>query len=337
MKWHIATPFSRHPDDLWLGNFVPAGRHRFETIPFEALHDRSRSHTSSRQWLDYLGQGQRAFREAYRSSEPAGIITCFPQLPVIIGGIERIARSRMPILAWSFNLGHTPDGLRRRLSRLSLAPIARFVVHSRAEVAAYSEWLDLPADRFEFVPLQRPATHFTSADELTSPYLIAMGSAGRDYGLLFRVVESLGLRTIVVAGRHAFEGLRIPENVEILSGLSIEQCHHLLSKARFSVTPIANTRTASGQVTLLDAMRFSKAQVVTACPGSVDYLTHDREALLVPAGDVDALRAAISRLWDDEVLRREMGMRARDRMVHEFSDEAVGLRLHRILNQLAPE
>jgi glycosyltransferase involved in cell wall biosynthesis len=48
--------------------------------------------------------------------------------------------------------------------------------------------------------------------------------------------------------------------------------------------------------------------------GNLPHLaTHDREGLVLPPGDVDALSAALRRLADDEPYRRRLGEAARRR------------------------
>ena len=334
MKWYVAAPFSRDRNDQWLGRFVPPGRHEFESIPARYQHERSRSHTDGTGWVDYVSHGLKAHQAVAKSPVRAGLITCLPQLPLVAGARQRLALRRQPILAWAFNLGHLPGGAKRRISQFAFEGVARFVVHSRAEVGACSEWLQMPASRFQFVPLQRAVIDPPVGEDVTHPYIIAMGSAGRDYRLLFSVLAELKYRAVIVTAAHAVAGLTVPSNVEVRSGLTIEQCHELLRCARFSVTPVSNIDTASGQVTLLDAMMFSKAQVVTACPGSVDYLAHESEALLVAPGDRDGLAQSIRRLWDDAAMRATMGASGRERMVREFSDPVVGIQLGRILDEL---
>ena len=337
MQWFIVAPFQSQENDQWLGQFVPPGRHQFQSVPPAYLHDRSRKATSGKQWLDYFRQARQAKKIASQCLEPAGLITNFPQLPLALGGLQRLARRRTPILAWSFNIGTLPEGFKRVASKAALSGINKFVVHSTAEIGACSEWLGLPKERFDFVPLQRPVAKLAISEDLDSPFILSMGSAGRDYALLFQALEDLPYRTIVVAGKHALEGLKVPANVEIRRGLSLDECHALLQRARFSVTPIANTRTASGQVTLIDAMNYAKAQVVTRCPGSVDYVDHRKQALLIEPGDVDALKESLRELWEHDAFRKRLAENGRARMIAQFSDAAAGKRLGHILDALEDE
>jgi glycosyltransferase involved in cell wall biosynthesis len=332
MKWFVVAPFSLDEADPWLGRFVPQRRHSFQSVPSAYYHDRSRKLTSKEQWLEYFKHAHRARKIVRSQQSKAGIITNFPQLPLTLGCLQQLSVAPIPTLAWSFNIGVLPDGIKRKLSQLGLRRINKFVVHSRAEIDACSDWLDLPKERFEFVPLQRPVTQGRIAEDIQSPFIVSMGSAGRDYALLFQVLAELRYRTVVVAGMHAVEGLAIPSNVEVKSNLTITQCHELLQRSRLSVTPISNTKTASGQISLIDAMNFSKAQVVTRCPGSVDYVDHGEQALLVDPGDYVGLKEALGRLWEDDSLRDHLARSGRKRMIDELSDEAAGRHLGRLLD-----
>ena len=331
--WFIAAPFIRSSSDGWLTDFVPAPKGNFYPVPATYSHDRSRAVTGLREWTDYFGHGATTWRAARNARTRSGILTCFPQLPLAVGLRKRMSRHKLPLIAWTFNLGALPRGVKRRLAMAGLAAVDQFIVHSRAEIAACSEWLELPADRFEFVPLQRGLLSVTVPEDRAHPFLLSMGSAHRDYRLLFSVLSELGYPSVVVAAPHAVAGLAVPENVELRSGLSIEQCHELIQRARLNVIPVANQKTASGQVTLIDAMMYARATIATACPASVDYVVHGKDGWLVNVGDHDDMKASIQQLWEDKALRFALGTAARQSVVERFSDAAIGRVMGRILQQ----
>jgi glycosyltransferase involved in cell wall biosynthesis len=325
----------RSATDAWrLTRFIPNADEdlRFVVTPATYTIDRSRKHSGLSAWADFFKQGNAAWSAALKTEGRRGIITAFPPLPVITGLRKRASFiSDIPIVAWTFNLGQVYPGMRQHLSRVALARVNRFVVHSRAEIATYSEWLDLPPERFEFVPFETPIREVKLEEDLSEPFILSMGSAQRDYRLLFQVMAELKHPTLVIAGPHAVAGLTPPPNVTVKSGLTPDQCFELVQRARFSVIPVANRSTASGQVTLLDAMMYGRAAIITECPASVDYVVHGKDALLVRHGDHDDMKAAIQRLWEDAPLRRSLGVAARQTGIELFSEEAVGRTLGRIL------
>lgn len=335
MDWYLAAPFIHDANDLWLTSFVPDATGRFHAVPAAYKHNRSRRIAGLGDWSDYFRHGARVWHAARQATVPSGILTCFPQLPLTIGLQKRLARSDIPIVAWTFNVGTLYGGARLRLAKTGLAAVNRFIVHSRAEIKTCSEWLNLPAERFQFVPLQRAVPELQSAEDRQHPFILSMGSAHRDYRLLFAVLAELGLPAVVVAGAHAVQGLTVPVNVELRSGLSEDQCRALLQQARLNVVPVDNQTTASGQVTLLDAMMAARPAIVTACPASVDYVVDGIDAMLVRHADHDHLKASIQRLWDDEALRTSMGAAARKAAIDKYSDDAIGRAMGTVLREVA--
>lgn len=338
MDWYLAAPFIHRASDRWLTAFVPEQMQmHFRAVPAAYQHDGSRSVTKFSQWADYLSHGTTTWNIATRSKVRSGILTCYPQLPAVIGLRKRLSRRDVPLVAWDMNLGTLHRGARQRLAKISLRAVNRFIVHSRLEVKAYSEWVQLEPSRFLFVPLQRATEPITIMEDERDPFVLSMGSAHRDYRLLFAVLEELRYRTIVVAGSHAVVGLRVPANVTMKSGLSLADCNGLVQRARLSVIPVANQLTASGQRTLLDAMMFGRPVIVTHCPGSIDYVQDGVDAMLVTPDDHEHLKETLSSLWNDAILRQRLGQAARKTANQRFSDEVIGKVMGDVLSEVARE
>jgi glycosyltransferase involved in cell wall biosynthesis len=280
-------------------------------------------------WRNAWSQGRAACR-----SGRDGVITVFPQLAFVVGLHQRFARRPRAVVAWCFNLGGLYGGLKRAAARMAFARVDRFIVHSRGEIARYAAWLGLPRERFRFVHLQRADIVVTELEEQASPFVLAMGSARRDYATLFEAVRASRIPTVVVAARHALDGLAVPPNVEVRSSLTSEECRRLAQRARVNVVPVLNQDTASGQVTLVEAMRMGRAVVATDCMGSEDYVEHEVTGLLVPPRSVESLRGAIGRLWEDAPLRRRLGRDAARYTALHCSDEAAGAALSAVLDEV---
>jgi hypothetical protein len=238
------------------------------------------------------------------------------------------------VVAWCFNLGDVYGGLKQVVARVALRQVDCFVVHSRAEIAHYADWLMLPRDRFRFVPLQRAPIPIEEPEDEERPFLLAMGSAKRDYATLFAAVGASDYPTVVVAAKHAFEGLSVPNNVEVRSSLSAKECRHLAQRARVSIVPVLNERTASGQVTILEAMVMGRVVIATRCVGSEDYIRDGVTGLLVEPGSVESMRRAIDRLWDNADLRKQLGYNAGHFAAQNCSDETAGDALRCILDEV---
>ena len=339
MQWNIVAPFFHEPSNSgWLTPFVPGERHNFHLIPRRDVwanlswHKRASRVTGYGEWLGFWHQSSEAL-----AALPGGIITVFPQLAAMVSLRQRFTPKRCPVVAWCFNVGACYPGLKRELARTALKSIDRFVVHSRRERENYSQWLGLPLERFVFVPLQRAEIPVIHQEETTHPFILAMGSAHRDYPTLLEAVSRLGLRTIIVAGKHALAGLTVPPQVELLSGLTPDQCYRLAQSARVNIVPLVDHKTAAGQVTVVEAMRMSRALVATRCIGTEDYIKDGETGLLVKPGSVDDLTQAINMLWNDQELRSRLGGEAGRYSAEHFSDQVAGAALGRILDAVADE
>jgi hypothetical protein len=332
----VAAAFTRTiENDRWLVPFVRGERHTFTLIPAppakqaDSWHWRAQRAAGIGEWSRAWSQSSAAWRQSR-----GGIISVFPPMAVAAGIQQRLAVRRKPVVAWCFNVGALHGGTKGALARAALSLVDRFVVHSRAEVSRYARWLDIPPERFRFVHLQRAPIAVEECEEECHPFVLAMGSARRDYATLFESVRRSGHRTIVVAASHAIEGLDIPRNVELRSSLSMRECHRLAQRARVNVVPVLNEETASGQVTVLDAMRMGRAVVATRCIGTEDYVEDGVTGLLVKARSSEELGGAIDRMWDDRELRIKMGERA-ERFAAEYcSDEAAGEALRKLLDEI---
>ncbi|UHC14886.1 glycosyltransferase family 4 protein [Methylobacterium currus] len=312
MQWILAVPFLRDEGGDWIPRHV-GGPHRFVTAPAPYDHDRSRAVTGASEWSDYLRHAWAAWRLVRAAPRGgAGVMTGFPQLAVTAALVKLVlGRRDVPLVAWCFNLGRTPGGWKARLARVVLGQVDVFVVHSRREIALYAEWLDLPRDRFVFVPLSIHDEPRETREDEAAPFVLAMGSANRDYATLVAATAPLGLPTVIVAGAHAVEGLDLPPTVTVRNGLTIAECHDLCGRARVNVVPLRNTDFTSGQVTVLEAMMLGKPVVATRAAGTEDYVVEGENGLLVPSQDPAALAAAIAALWDDPDARARLGAGAR--------------------------
>ena len=72
-------------------------------------------------------------------------------------------------------------------------------------------------------------------------------------------------------------------------------------------------------------MAWGRPVVASAVGGLVDAVEDGVTGLLVPPGDVAALREAIERLLGDAELRERLGAAARERAAQRFSLEAAAV------------
>lgn len=336
MKWAIAAPFIDKTcvnSANWLEKFVPGNDHQFITIPREKplpkWHDRKSKLTSLDEWFVYWQHAADAL-----NSDADGVITVFPQLASTVGMQNLMRSNKKPVIAWLFNVGTCSSGIRRQLAKASLQYIDRFVVHTRREIEIYSEWLELPKERFQFFPYQAPDFEILYPEETVNPFIASLGTAHRDFPTLFKAVKQLNLPTVVATGTNALDGIEVPHQVQTPFGISKSECIKLAQQSRLNIIPLQPKEnvTAAGQVTIVEAMQMGRPLIVTNCYGADDYIIHGETGWLVEPNSVESMTEAIERLWNDQELCRYLGENAFAYAQKHFSDAAAGRNLKQILD-----
>ncbi|WP_430791680.1 glycosyltransferase family 4 protein [Actinoplanes sp. G11-F43] len=103
------------------------------------------------------------------------------------------------------------------------------------------------------------------------------------------------------------------------SELSHPRMRDLYRRGAVTVVALRPNLHVSGISVTLEAMACGRPVVVTDTPGMRDYVTHGETGLLVPAGDGQALAAAVAELLADPDRAREMGAAARRDVERRFS------------------
>jgi glycosyltransferase involved in cell wall biosynthesis len=338
MHWTVAASFIHDPiaDGDWLLPYIPGDRHRFTVVPHsEPLanwHNQSSHVTDYQRWIRYLNQGKAAVKQTQ-----GGVITVFPQLASTVGLYQRLYRKPTPIVAWLFNVGKCYPGIRRQVARLTLKNVTKFVVHTRRECEIYSEWLDLPKERFKFIPYQSAELPILYEENTTAPFIASIGSAHRDFVTLLSVINKLKLPTVIASGKRSLAGLEIPSIVQTPFGIGRQNCFQLAQEARINVIPMRSDPliTAAGQVTIVELMRMGRALIASRCNGAEDYIIHGETGLLVEPHSERDLTQAIEMLWNDPALRNRLGQAAKQYAAIHFSDEASGAALGSLLDEIA--
>jgi glycosyltransferase involved in cell wall biosynthesis len=208
------------------------------------------------------------------------------------------------------------QGARLRLLRWSLRRVDRLLVHFK-DSRIFQSQLGLPASKFRYIPFKINAIDVIQRAVVTDAgYIFCGGRSRRDFATLFAAIEPLGIPVKVVTSnerelnRHgsSLAGLRVPPNVEILpQDESSDFFVRTMAAARLVVIPIVrDSTTQTGIGVYLQAMALGKCTIISTALGVSDVLTGE-EAVIVPAGDANALRAAIERAWNDAALRKRYG------------------------------
>jgi glycosyltransferase involved in cell wall biosynthesis len=150
-----------------------------------------------------------------------------------------------------------------------------------------------------------------TGDEAEPPSVLFAGRLSPEKGVLELLEAANGL-PLVVAGDGPLRR-RVPGALGFVPPPELERLYD-----RAAVVACPSYREGFG-VVCAEAMAHGKPVVASAVGGLLDLVVDGETGLLVPPGDVEALRQALVRLLDDADLRRRMGAAGRARVEARFA------------------
>jgi len=185
--------------------------------------------------------------------------------------------------------------LKLLLQRLSFSSIEVIFVSSTSEIRTYSRRLRIPEGRFRFLPFHTNIVipRMTDGHER---YIFSAGKTGRDYKVLADALRGTGIDAVIVSDDIHVEGIDLPPNVTVRKNIPYSEYMELLEKSILVVVPLKRLVKSTGQVVVLEAQALGKPVIVTETVGTLDYIEHGANGILVPPEDVESLRKAIIEL-----------------------------------------
>ncbi len=124
--------------------------------------------------------------------------------------------------------------------------------------------------------------------------------------------------------------LGLAETVEIVNNLQTCKftAEYLSLLRQHDVVLAPSIRSTTGDdeggpaLTLIMAQAAGKPVIVSDFPGSERSVSDGEQGLVVPMGDVDALRKAMAEMVGNHTLWRQLGSAGRNRVVNDFSDKS---------------
>jgi glycosyltransferase involved in cell wall biosynthesis len=192
-----------------------------------------------------------------------------------------------------------------RRARLVIAPSTALAEEARrlgaGEVRVIPSGVDLPA---------------AVGEEADPPEVLYAGRLSAEKGVRELVAAADGL-PLVVAGDGPLRD-EVPGALGFVPHDELERLY-----ARAAVVACPSRREGFG-VVCAEAMAYGRPVVAGDVGGLRDLVRHEETGLLVPPGDVGALRAAMQRLLADPDLRRRFGEAGRARIAEHFTWQRFG-------------
>jgi glycosyltransferase involved in cell wall biosynthesis len=153
------------------------------------------------------------------------------------------------------------------------------------------------------------------ADPDEPPTILYAGRLSPEKGVLELVEAADGL-PLVVAGDGPLRD-RVPHALGFVPHGDLRRLY-----SRAALVAVPSYREGFG-IVCLEAMAHARPVVASAVGGLLDLVVDGETGILVPPGDVAALRRALRELLADRELRRRMGEAGRERVRQRFSWDAV--------------
>ena len=182
-----------------------------------------------------------------------------------------------------------------------------------------------PAARSTVVGARVDTAFFTPEPATaTLGQVCSAGAVNRDYKLLMRAVEPLGvpLRIAADTAWRYTAGQQdvgpLPPFVEMRSWGTYTRLRSLYAESAVVVVPLARAL-LSGVTVALEGMAMGKPVILTRNPYVEDFLVHGEHGLFVDAGDTDGMTRAIRWVLEHPAEAERMGARAREWVLERFT------------------
>jgi glycosyltransferase involved in cell wall biosynthesis len=288
-----------------------------------------------------LGRAAWSLREVSAPFELGRTDVVFTPLAALLPLAARVRR--LPVVAMNFGLNliwRRASAARRALLRASLRSAARVVCLGESQRTELIELAGLDPEHVVTMHVPVDAAFFEPRNESEARGVLAVGKdLARDYATLAAAMRPVDARATVVAHPRNLDGVELPSNVTVRSGVPSTELRDLYARSACVALPQHDETfpfgsEGGGLTALLEAMAMGKAIVATDRPVLRDYVDDGVEALLVPPEDPAALRAAIERVLGDPELSRSIGSAARARVESAHTSQGFAARLAPLLRSV---
>lgn len=185
--------------------------------------------------------------------------------------------------------------------------IDRCIVYEKREVSLYGD-----PGKYVFTPLP-PDGNFARDTTPAEPlYIFSGGGSKRDFGTLIEAVKALPIQLRIVTHSPKTLGYDkpLPPNCQVEYVMPLDDFLDRIARSLFVVIPLQEGQKPRGQTTVLQAMALGKCVVTNDIPANWDYITPEKNGILLPSGDVSALKHEILRLLHESERRARIALEA---------------------------
>ncbi len=255
---------------------------------------------------------------------------------VLLVLLRRLFRLKAPVLVWDLS----PAVVWRRRAWLQDVILPKvdgiLALPAMQEAYAHERWgvRTLAIGQFIDTDFYQPQTGNPGH------YILSVGDdLGRDYPTLLTAAGCLDVALRIRTSKWLTPEPANRAKIEFISArMPATALRTLYANCDFVVVPLVpHPRNACGVSTILEAGAMGKASIVSDSDGIRDFVKPGETCLMVPAGDNQALSAAIERLRREPDTCRRLGENARHFIEERFAPVPFARRFADALRQFVPE
>lgn len=247
---------------------------------------------------------------------------------------------RKPHLFLDFMLDDTSSNIFWKLKRMYQKEIFnridRIVVFSPTEVETYAKELNIPKEKFVFLPyhtnISKP--HFVKDK---SDYILSAGTSGRDYKSLLNAIRGTGIKLKIITRPENINGSVPLANVELIYNIPYFDYLNMISNSRFVVLPLKTHIRSLGMVVMLEAMSLGKAVLMTRAVSNIEYIRDGENGFFVDSNDPEKMREKILYLWEHPELCDRSGKQAVENVKSNWSFDAYAQSVLSVIHGMVSE
>ncbi len=227
---------------------------------------------------------------------------------------------------------------KRAIMSFAMKGITLSALWSREQIPAHAKFLDMPEDRFIFLPFKANHSKGPRYDLPIGNFVFAGGNGKRDYRCLIEAVRDTGIPVVISATDPNVRKQIEPLPNVIVLGAPEPGFAQLQAASRFVVIPMTYTGIkGGGEANFCNAMWHGKPVIAADNIAASEYIRDGETGFVVASGDSQTLRQRILELWNDPEKVLTMGQAARRHVENNFTHDAFIRRLLRLAIVLGVE
>lgn len=231
--------------------------------------------------------------------------------------------------------------LKQKVFHFMVTRAAGIVTVGKGETELLKQRFPHLKDRIEYITFGADTTFFKPYEGEKQMRIFGAGfDPDRDWETLVSACEGVDLPLVMATRPERVVKLQpLPAYAEQRM-LTVPELARMYAESAIFVLPLDTStglNDAMGCSTLFEAMASGCAIIATRTHTIESYITDGENGLLVPEGDIDAMRLAIRRLLEDKELRERLGKNARTYAVEHLDAEKLTEKLAAFFRRLMPE